>query len=182
MCKLHLLRCRGYTTTYSVMSLFGVIDMSFSFAYLATAVLALGIGLGTGWFLGLRKRSNRDVVVDLEQRLERALESRADYEAEVTQHFAQTAHLFEQLTSDYRAVYRHMALGADKLSDGSVKLNATILSQNDQNDVSAYLLNTAQPLDYAPKKDPQDQGQLAEDFGIEKSTIPVENHEYRSGY
>ena len=156
--------------------------MSFSFVYLAIAALALGTGLGAGWFLGLRKRSNRDVIIDLEQRLERALESRADYQAEVTEHFAQTAHLFERLTNDYRTLYSHMALGADKLSDGSVKLNPAMLNQDNENDISPYILDAAPPLDYAPKKDPQDQGQVAEDFGLEKSTIPGENYEYRSGF
>lgn len=156
--------------------------MSFSFAYLATAILALGIGLGIGWFFGLRKRSNRDVIIDLEQRLERALESRADYEAEVTEHFAQTAQLFDRLTNDYRAVYQHIAIGAEKLSDGSVKLDAAVLTVDDQNDISSYMLDIAPPLDYAPKKDSQRQGQLAEDFGLEKSTIPDDSHPHRPSF
>ena len=156
--------------------------MSFSFAYLATVILALGTGLGLGWFLGLRKRSNRDVIVDLEQRLERALESRADYESEVTEHFAQTAQLFDRLTNDYRAVYQHLAIGAEKLSDGSVKLDPAILTIDDQNDISPYMLDVAPPLDYAPKKDSQTQGQLAEDFGLEKSTIPSDSHEHRPSF
>ena len=156
--------------------------MSFSFTYLAIAILALGMGLGMGWFLGLRKRSNRDVVIDLEQRLERALESRADYEAEVTEHFAQTAQLLDRLTNDYRAVYRHLAIGAEKLSDGSVKLDAPVLTIDDQNDISSYMLDVAPPLDYAPKKGPQSQGQLAEDFGLEKSTIPSDSHEQRPSF
>ena len=57
----------------------------------AGVVIALGAGLAAGWVLASSKRSKRDVIIDLETRLDRALESRADYEADVADHFAETA-------------------------------------------------------------------------------------------
>ena len=63
---------------------------------IATAVLSLGVGLAGGWLLGMRRKSKRDVIMDLEARLERAIESRADYEAEVAEHFATTAQLLNR--------------------------------------------------------------------------------------
>lgn len=82
---------------------------------IATALLGIGVGLGCGWLLGIRKKSKRDVIIDLESRLERAQESRADYEADVAEHFAKTARLLGRMTEDYREVYTHLAAGAEKV-------------------------------------------------------------------
>lgn len=140
----------------------------------ATALVALGIGLGAGWNLASRKRSKRDVIMDLENRLERALESRADYEAEVAEHFSQTADLLNKLTSDYRAVYNHLASGADKLCDGEVTIPPAALSQaRDEAEVPAHMADVMQPLDYAPRKTADEQGQLSETFGLEKPPEPA---------
>jgi len=43
--------------------------MSSTLAMVAIALLALGAGLAVGWTMGTRKRSNRDVVIELETRL-----------------------------------------------------------------------------------------------------------------
>ena len=60
------------------------------------------IGGAVGWYLALNSRSDnkRRVIMDLESQLDQARQSRADYEAEVTEHFAQTAELLHQLTED----------------------------------------------------------------------------------
>ena len=139
----------------------------------ATAIIALGIGLAVGWTLGLRRKSKRDVILDLEHRLERALESRADYEAEVAEHFAQTAQLLNRMTEDYRAVYSHVASGADKLCDGEIKMPPAALSAapDDDAEIPPTMIDVVQPLDYAPRKDPDEQGQLSETFGMEKTDM-----------
>jgi uncharacterized membrane-anchored protein YhcB (DUF1043 family) len=138
---------------------------------IATALLGIGIGLGCGWLLGMRKKSKRDVIIDLESRLERALESRADYEADVAEHFAKTARLLGRMTEDYREVYTHLAAGADNLCDGGVEIpNAkTLLDTNDSSqDIPGSLADVLPPLDYAPRKSPTEKGQLSETFGLDK--------------
>jgi len=144
--------------------------MSSTLAMVAIALLALGAGLAVGWTMGTRKRSNRDVVIELETRLERALESRADYEAEVAEHFGQAAQLLNKLTDDYRAVYNHLAAGADKLCDGEVTIPpASLVRQGDGAEIPAHMSDITQPHDYAPRKAPDEQGQLSETFGLERS-------------
>jgi len=138
---------------------------------IATALLALCIGLAVGWAMGLRRKSKRDVIIDLETRLERALESRADYEAEVAEHFARTAELLNRMTEDYQQVYSHLASGADKLCEGSVDIptSASLLADSSNEALSADVIDTWQPLDYAPRKSPDEQGQLSETFGLDKT-------------
>jgi len=144
--------------------------MPSTIALIAIVLIALGAGLAVGWTLGIRKRSKRDVILDLENRLERALESRADYEAEVAEHFSTTAQLLNRMTDDYRAVYNHLATGADKLCDGSVTIPpASLEASEDEAEIPVHMLDITQPLDYAPRRDDSEQGQLSETFGLEKS-------------
>ncbi|MBT3460489.1 MAG: DUF1043 family protein [Halieaceae bacterium] len=138
---------------------------------IATALLGAGIGLGCGWLLGIRKKSKRDVIIDLESRLERAHESRADYEADVAEHFAKTARLLSRMTEDYREVYTHLAAGADSLCDGEIEIpNAkTLLDTNSSNqEIPGNLVDVIPPLDYAPRKSPDEKGQLSETFGLDR--------------
>ncbi len=137
----------------------------------ATALLSLGVGLACGWLLGIRRKSKRDVILDLEARLERAIESRADYEAEVAEHFATTAQLLNRMTRDYREVYNHLATGADSLCDGEVTIPsaATLLeTPSDTQEVPGNLVGVVPPLDYAPRKSPDEKGQLSETFGLDR--------------
>ena len=129
------------------------------------------IGGGLGWYLALSSRSDnkRRLIMDLENQLDQARQSRADYEAEVSEHFAQTADLLHKLTDDYRAVYTHLAKGADQLCGDQVNLSAAALNApSDSSEDQAPWSEVAQPLDYAPKK-PDEQGQLSETFGLDRS-------------
>lgn len=138
---------------------------------IATALLGVGVGLACGWLLGIRKKSKRDVIIDLEARLERALESRADYESDVAEHFAKTARLLGRMTEDYREVYTHLAAGADSLCDGDIEIpNAsTLLGANaGSQEIPSNLVDVLPPLDYAPRKSPSEKGQLSETFGLDK--------------
>jgi len=138
---------------------------------IATALLGIGVGLGCGWLLGIRKKSKRDVIIDLESRLERAQESRADYEADVAEHFAKTARLLGRMTEDYREVYTHLAAGAENLCDGDIDIpNAKTLldTVSSSQDIPGNLVDVIPPLDYAPRKSPNEKGQLSETFGLDK--------------
>ena len=128
-----------------------------------------GIGGFIGWYVAMNNRGDnkRKVIMDLESQLDQAAQSRADYEAEVAEHFAQTADLLHKLTDDYRAVYTHLADGAEQLCGDQVSISEAALTAPAE-DTKPHLVEVAQPLDYAPKK-PDEQGQLSETFGLDKS-------------
>ena len=147
-----------------------------SVSALIIALLA-GVGIGgfAGWFWAIKTRNDnkRKLILELENQLEEAQRSRRDYESEVTAHFNTTANLFNKLSKDYRAVYAHLARGADQLCDDNVSMSDSPLplSEN-ESEIHPQFLDLDQPLDYAPKK-PDEQGQLSETFGLEKSNQTV---------
>ena len=65
---------------------------------------AIGGAIGWYWAMSSRGDNKRRLILDLQPQLEQASQSRADYEAEVAEHFSQTADLLHKLTDDYRAV------------------------------------------------------------------------------
>ena len=140
----------------------------------AIAAAAMLFGLAIGLVIGLRKHSNRNEVVELEERLEQALARRAEYEAEVSEHFAQTSELLKKLTRDYQSVYSHLARGADLLGDGTVKIAPIAsTSETDDAEIPSNMVEIMQPLDYAPRDDGQADGQLSESFGLERSKLEM---------
>ena len=142
----------------------------YSMTNLVFALLLGGaIGVVAGWYLAMNTRGDnkRKMILDLETQLEQASQSRADYEAEVAEHFSETADLLHKLTDDYRAVYTHLAEGAQQLCGDQVSIAEAALTAPEE-DAKPHLVEVAQPLDYAPKK-PDEQGQLSETFGLDKS-------------
>ena len=133
--------------------------------------LLLGGAIGgiAGWYWAMNARSDnkRKLIIELQTQLEQASQSRADYEAEVAEHFSQTADLLHKLTNDYRAVYAHLADGAQHLCGDQVSIAETALTAP-TDESKPHFVEFAQPLDYAPKK-PDEQGQLSETFGLDKS-------------
>ena len=129
-----------------------------------------GIGGVVGWYLALNARGDkRKVIMDLESQLDQVKQDRADYEAEVSEHFSQTADLLHKLTSDYRAVYTHLADGAEQLCGDRISISEAALTAPATDSIDKpHLVEVEQPLDYAPKK-PDEQGQLSETFGLDKS-------------
>jgi uncharacterized protein len=88
----------------------------------AGAIVLFGVGL----FIGLRSGRThqgdaRREAEDLKVALRQNEEELRQYRAHVTDHFTQTADLVRTLTADYRAVYEHMAAGAQTLCNGQVK-------------------------------------------------------------
>ena len=138
-------------------------------------IIGGGIGGVAGWYLAMNARGDnkRKRILDLESQLDQAAQSRADYEAGVSEHFVKTADLLHKLTDDYRAVYTHLAEGAEQLCGDRVSISEAALTAPaaDSTD-KPHLVEVAQPLDYAPKK-PDEQGQLSETFGLDKSNSPA---------
>jgi uncharacterized protein len=88
----------------------------------AGAVVLFGVGLLIGQRLGRTRQGDaRQEAEDLKVALRQNEEDLRQYRAHVTDHFTQTADLVRTLTADYRAVYEHMAAGAQTLCNGQVK-------------------------------------------------------------
>ena len=80
-----------------------------------------GIALLAGVFLGVllhRRLSSRSDDVDkLKAELQQSREEMSVYKTSVNSHFSKTSDLVNELTQDYVKVYRHLAEGAQALSD-----------------------------------------------------------------
>jgi len=88
----------------------------------AVGILLLGIILGaiaTRLVLPSRRQLRR-----LASELESLRAEHAAYRANVTQHFETTSDLVANMTASYKAVYDHLAAGAQNLCDGSKALEA----------------------------------------------------------
>ena len=110
---------------------------------------------------------------ELRDEVEVAKAAHRSYEQSVTSHFANTAQLLHRMQDDYRSIYTHIASGAQELCDADVasQLDDTKLVGS-AFDLADHLVDPAQPLDYAPKKNPDEAGQLSEEFGLERAFKP----------
>jgi uncharacterized membrane-anchored protein YhcB (DUF1043 family) len=75
--------------------------------------LALGMVLGciVTYLVTARYGRNRELLEELNLLKDRF----ADYRDQVTQHFMRTSELVQEMTQSYRAVYEHLASGAQNL-------------------------------------------------------------------
>ena len=136
------------------------------FAWMGGAIV-FAIGGGAGFFIARQIKDQR--TLELEKQLESTKNALSDYQQDVQNHFLKTSLLFNKLTDDYRSVYAHLADGAEQLCGDRVNISDTALTApSDATSEKPHLVEVAQPLDYAPKK-PDEQGQLSEDFGLDKS-------------
>ncbi|QKT04145.1 DUF1043 family protein [Ectothiorhodospiraceae bacterium 2226] len=85
--------------------------------WLLMLVLIAAAG-AAGYYFGRTSSDQTRRVQRLEQDLEHAQADLARYQEEVTRHFGKTAHLFNNLTSTYRTLYEHLALGSHILTKG----------------------------------------------------------------
>ncbi|HEV7733301.1 MAG TPA: DUF1043 family protein [Candidatus Binatia bacterium] len=77
------------------------------------AVALLAAGIATGILIARRGESGRRRALEDELAHERA--ERTRYQEAVAQHFGKTSDLFRDLTSQYSALYTHLAEGARDL-------------------------------------------------------------------
>jgi hypothetical protein len=101
------------------------------------SVIGVIVMFGAGLLIGLRLgRTRQDDATrreaeELKAALRQSQEESRQYQAHVTHHFTQTADLLQTLTADYRAVYEHLAAGAQTLCNGQVKaLNPEALREH----------------------------------------------------
>jgi len=135
-----------------------------------TFVVGTGIGILLHKLLHSESAKNRR----LESQMDQLQDQHMRYQAEVTEHFTRTAEMLGRLNANYREVFNHLAVGAERLcSDTEFKslaasatpakpLRTEKLSKDKKYQVDLY----DPPLDYAPKNNPKEKGTLAEDFGF----------------
>lgn len=135
---------------------------------LLVGIIALLLGIGLGLIVSRlffkSPPQNRRVA----QQMDELQNEYTRYQAQVNEHFMETAHRMRRLNDSYREMHEHLAHGATRLSSDAdwqdlvtppdLKLGLHRAATTD----SDY----EPPRDYAPKSGPQDKGTLAEDFGF----------------
>ncbi|WP_336367082.1 YhcB family protein [Marinobacter sp. C2H3] len=133
------------------------------------AVVALVVGVVIGVLVGRSGQGQTLRQRRAEQQIEELRSEFTRYQAQVNEHFMESAHLLRRFNDAYRDVNQHMARGANRLCNDEDWLeeleqdSARKRLEDVRDDVPAE-----PPRDYAPKTDPEDKGTLAEDFGLTK--------------
>lgn len=144
--------------------------------YIAIAIIAFlsGALLGILVYRLVRRDASRSARV--EQQMDDLQQKHTRYQAQVSDHFVQTAHLINRLNEDYRDIHNHLAQGASELCSEDSANNLLNLSSetpesptiDHQEDISEIEEIYAEPpRDYAPKST-KDQGTLSEEFGLKE--------------
>lgn len=150
---------------------------------LLIAILCFAIGLCIGAVMYRQFKSDAAKVEILEQKIQSLQNEHDSYKSSVHSHFNTTAQLVNNLTDSYREVYRQLATGAQALCPESISSQLSLssrdydlLSANDaghQKEDTSEASPTTDPLfpprDYSPKSNPNQKGNLAEDFGLGKA-------------
>ncbi|MFT5420818.1 MAG: uncharacterized membrane-anchored protein YhcB (DUF1043 family) [Candidatus Endobugula sp.] len=147
---------------------------------LTTMLIVAGTAFIAGGLLSLLLNrsfsSSEQKTRTLETRLQHAEESLADYQEEVTEHFAETAQLVNNLTQNYKEVHQHLAGSALKLAnvDISRQLLANDLSGDNLSDNDSEL--DINPDAFQPPKDwAPSEGTLSEGYGLAPEETPSAN-------
>ena len=136
---------------------------------LAIAVTAVITGLIVGLLMGRRTSNGAKKHRDIALKLDQVIQDKKSYEAEVVEHFTETAKLLNNLTESYRDVHNQLAQGAEKLCHGAGPVSLERLeNKHDTSEIPAHLAHIQPPLDYAPKTSPDEKGMLNEEFGLER--------------
>jgi uncharacterized membrane-anchored protein YhcB (DUF1043 family) len=137
---------------------------------IGVAAAALVFGCLVGIFLTRTLSSQEQKARDLESKLKYSEDKLTQYQQEVTQHFAQTANLVNNLTQSYKDVHDHLA--SDALKFANVDISRQLLKSSEANDIlSAPDIDENEvhiPKDWAPKS-PGVKGTLSENFGLDDS-------------
>ncbi|MGO1233379.1 MAG: YhcB family protein [Marinobacter sp.] len=132
------------------------------------AVAALVVGLIIGVLMGrsgqgatLRQRRTQQQVEELRNEFTR-------YQAQVNEHFMESAHLLRRFNDAYHDVNQHMARGANRLCNDEDWLEELEQQSSGRLGHGDDEAPSEPPRDYAPKSDLDDSGMLAEDYGLDK--------------
>jgi len=78
-------------------------------------ILCLALGMALGCIITYLVTTRYGHSRDLREELNSLKERFSDYRDQVTQHFMRTSGLVQEMTRSYRAVYEHLATGAQSL-------------------------------------------------------------------
>jgi uncharacterized membrane-anchored protein YhcB (DUF1043 family) len=125
------------------------------------AAVALAIGLVLGLLIGRSGNGPSLRQRRAEQQIEELRSEYTRYQAQVNEHFMESADLMRRLNDSYRDVNEHMARGANRLCN-----DEDWLDQLERDKAGSPGESLEPPRDYALRKDPEEKGTLAEDFGL----------------
>ncbi|MDC0661763.1 YhcB family protein [Marinobacter sp. SS21] len=130
------------------------------------AVAALVAGVVIGVLIGRSGQGSTLRQRRAEQQIDELRSEYTRYQAQVNEHFMESAHLLRRFNDTYRDVNQHMARGANRLCN-----DEDWLEELDREATRARLEDVRDdgvepPRDYAPKSDPKEKGTLSEDFGL----------------
>ncbi len=140
--------------------------------FIAMGCLAVGIVIGTAFTRQLGSQAAR--VKELEEKIERMIESHEEYRENVSQHFDVTSVLINQMTGKYKEVYEHLASGAQDLCSTEVAEKLLPIQSDavfEKETTSNEPVQIDAPKDYATKSDPGQAGALSENFGLQRTKL-----------
>ena len=132
--------------------------------------VALIVGMLIGW--GISRASGTTNVRQrrLAQQLDSLQNEHTRYQAQVNEHFMETAEMIRRLNDSYRDLHQHLARGASRLcSEGDAREELEQARQDNQLAYQREDDDVEPPRDYAPKGGPDDKGTLSEEYGLEDS-------------
>jgi len=144
--------------------------------YIAIAIIAFLSGAILGVLIYRLVRSDASRSARVEQQMDDLQQKHTRYQAQVSDHFVQTAHLINRLNEDYRDIHNHLAQGATELcSEDSANNLLNLSSENTDSPALDHKEEVSEieeiyaepPRDYAPKST-EDQGTLSEEFGLKE--------------
>ena len=151
------------------------IVLSIEMIIIAAVALVLGIIIGTVLNRTVSPEATKSRA--LETRLQETEQKLTDYQQEVTEHFADTAKLVNNLTQSYKDVHEHLANNALRLAN--VDISRQLLSSSPAAEATEAHTDELPepPKDWAPKS-ADEQGTLREDYGLneEEPVNPDKTH------
>lgn len=134
------------------------------------AVAALIVGIVIGAMVGRSGQGSSLRQRRAEQQTEEVRNEYLRYQAQVNEHFMESAHLLRRFNDAYRDVNQHMARGANRLCNDEEWL-AELAEEDSHKRLEENNDDDAEPpRDYAPKTS----GTLSEDFGLKKGDKTAE--------
>jgi len=142
------------------------------------AVVALVIGIIIGTIINRTVSPQASKSRALESRLQDSEQKLTEYQQEVTEHFADTAKLVNNLTQSYKDVHEHLANNALRLAN--VDISRQLLSSSPEDGTNNEEPTGEElpepPKDWAPKT-PDEAGTLREDYGLQDEAAPQDSPE-----
>ena len=139
----------------------------------------LGIVVGAVFHRSVQGEASKNKR--LEQKLSELQSRHEKYQAEVSEHFMNTAQAVHTLNKSYREVHEQLAKGASRLCNEEQAQDFLSIGNNNavktEVEKSAHTVSHAPPMDYAPKNCENEAGTLSETYGIVKESTPEQDEE-----